>query len=221
MLLITIKLCLKEGMKCTVQGKLDGRLGSSKVLVPIEHRTWTVVVPTCTLGAAESKFWIGASFARWILLALESTMPVPWVLHCVVGGLQDTGRGKNKSLIPLFTLLASPHHQNLLVHTDGRRAEFLASSKQLSGLCHNSILQLGHNFSREPPPVVVTQLQENNTETASSTNCWVVAEAADFRQIFLIVSAISVLLVAKMVRLATKSSRKNFSFVAAAAMLSK
>ena len=61
MLPILIKVCLKEGITCPVRGKLDRRLGSSNVPVPIDHCTLPVAVPTCTLGTLALKFLIGSS----------------------------------------------------------------------------------------------------------------------------------------------------------------
>ena len=61
---IPIKVCFKEVITCPVQGKLDRRLGSANVTVPTERGTYPVAVPTCTLGAAALKFWIGASLAK-------------------------------------------------------------------------------------------------------------------------------------------------------------
>ena len=63
-LTIPIKVCLKEGMECPVQGKSYGRLGISKVPVPTERCTWKVALPTCTLCAAALTFGIGAYFAK-------------------------------------------------------------------------------------------------------------------------------------------------------------
>ena len=64
MLPILIKLRLNEGITCPVHGKSYGRWFSANILVTTEHFTWLVAVPTCTLGATELNFWIGASLAK-------------------------------------------------------------------------------------------------------------------------------------------------------------
>ena len=46
MLPIPIKLCLKEGITCPVQGKSDGRLGSANFPVPTDRCNWPVEMPT-------------------------------------------------------------------------------------------------------------------------------------------------------------------------------
>ena len=61
MLPIPIKVCLKEGITCPLQGKSDGIFGSYNVPVPIELCTWPMAVPTFTLVTAAFIFLIGAS----------------------------------------------------------------------------------------------------------------------------------------------------------------
>ena len=78
MLPIPINVCLNDGIACPVRRKSDGGWGKPNVPVPIDFCTWTVAVPKCTLGAAELKFWIGASLEKQILLAPEFTTPVSW-----------------------------------------------------------------------------------------------------------------------------------------------
>ena len=57
----SINLCLSDGITCMVRGKSDGRWGKPDIPVPIDSCNWTVAMPTCTLGAAALKFWIGAA----------------------------------------------------------------------------------------------------------------------------------------------------------------
>ena len=54
----------------------DGRWGKAKFPVPADCCVCPVAIPTVTLGEARSMLTTGASTAKYMLLAPESTMPV-------------------------------------------------------------------------------------------------------------------------------------------------
>ncbi len=63
-------------MTWSVFVKLAGSQGMSLPVVSIDWCHWPVAVPTVTFGAFGLKLLIGASGAKQILLALESTIAV-------------------------------------------------------------------------------------------------------------------------------------------------
>ena len=124
------------------------------------------------------------------------------------------------------TLFANPQCHNLAVHPDEHRAAFLASSKHLSGLCQTSCLQLVNIASLRPTA--------GRCRPAPHCSCGIFFKifscccSCQLSPVsFLVVSDISALLVVRVVsvvrvmRFVINSSKTEFSFVAAAARLSK
>ena len=139
--------CLNDGITWPFVGKLSGGEGRFNSAVPVDHWTCPVAVPTLNVGAAGLQFQRGASFAKYLLLAPESTTAVDVFANTAaayvwIGGVL-TGKALEFecwtdvsafSLILLFTLLASPHlHVTLVTQLVGRFAAFAGSSKQSAG----------------------------------------------------------------------------------------
>ena len=67
---------MNDGITWPFVGKFAGREGRLSSDVPVDRCTCPVAVPTLTFGADESKLQIAASFAKYMLLAPESTTAV-------------------------------------------------------------------------------------------------------------------------------------------------
>ena len=67
---------MNDGITWPFVGKLAGREGRFNSAVPVDRWTCPVAVPTLNFGAVESKLRRGASFAKYMLLAPESTTAV-------------------------------------------------------------------------------------------------------------------------------------------------
>ena len=143
-------------------------------------------------------------------------------------GLLATGVGKTPILftgkfsLSLFstTLFSNLNCHNHVVQTAGCRAAFLLSSKHPFGLCQTSCLQLGHVtglrlISDWRRPGLCSSFGRFSKLFSYCYNCLL------YPLSFLIVAAISALLLVRVVRFVTNSSRTAFSFVATAARLSK
>ena len=151
-----------------------------------------------------------------------------WLLGCVHWGLLATVGGNTTILFAeklspsLFsnTLFATPHRRNRVFRPAGRHATLLSSSKHSPGLFQNSCLQLVHVAYfcptaawRLPGPC----LSCNIFFKLLSCCCNCLFSPV----IFLIVAAISALLVVRVVSFVTNSSSTDFSSVVAAAILPK
>ena len=77
-----MRVCWKEGMTFSGQGKSGGRFGILKLAAPLYWCGWSLAVPTVILGAVVSKLIVGAFFGKYNPLALESMMEVwsSWLL---------------------------------------------------------------------------------------------------------------------------------------------
>ena len=67
---------MNDGITWPVVGKFSGREGRFNSAVPVDCWTCPVAVPTLTFGAVGLKLIWGASFAKYMLLAPESTTDV-------------------------------------------------------------------------------------------------------------------------------------------------
>ena len=67
---------MNDGITWPFVGKLAGREGRFSSTVPVDRWTCPVAVPTLTFGAVESTLRRGVSFAKYMLLAPESTTAV-------------------------------------------------------------------------------------------------------------------------------------------------
>ena len=67
---------MNDGITWPCVGKLAGREERFSSAVPVDRWTCPVAVPTLTFGAVESKLRRDASFAKYMLLAPESTTAV-------------------------------------------------------------------------------------------------------------------------------------------------
>ena len=81
-----IKVWRKPVIICPVIGNPDGRWGKFKAPVPVHCCVCPVGVPTLTVGDKRSMLTMGASAAKYMSLAPESTMPV-----AIMSGLLDKG----------------------------------------------------------------------------------------------------------------------------------
>ena len=146
-----------------------------------------------------------------------------WLLGCVGWGLLATGGVNTTSLfadesdLRLFsiTLFSNPHSHNIVVHPYGPHAVFFSSSKQSSGLCQNSCLQLVHVAGLRPAACWIRPVPRSSCGIffrMFSCFCSFLFSPVSL----LMVSAISSLLVARMMRFFTNSYNNDFSFVFAA-----
>ena len=104
----TIKVWQKPGMRYPFLGKYDGRWCKAKFTVPDDCCVCPVDIPTVTLGAARSMLTKGASAAKYMSVAPESTMPVEifqsahlrslWVQLAV--NLLMSGKGEGGDVVP-------------------------------------------------------------------------------------------------------------------------
>ena len=60
-------------------GNYDGRWGKARLHVPADFWVCPVAVPTVTFGAVRSMLTTGASVAKYMSVAPESTMPVAFI----------------------------------------------------------------------------------------------------------------------------------------------
>ena len=138
------------------------------------------------------------------------------------GGFNTTSLFAEKIALILCstTLFANPHRHNLVVHPNGRRAEFFSSFNQSSVLCNTSCWRLVHVTGLHP--TVSWRLLVPHSSCGRFYKLFSCCYSFWFSPMsFLIVSDISVLLVVRVVRFVTKSSKTYFSLVPIVAILSK
>ena len=86
-----IKVWCKTGIICPVIRNPDGRWSKFKSPVPVDCCVCPVAVPTLTVWAERSMLTMGASAAKYMSVAPESTMPVVVIFGLLGKGLSKVG----------------------------------------------------------------------------------------------------------------------------------
>ena len=87
------RVCLNDGTKWPVLGKVAGSIGIFNSAVPVDCWTFPVAVPTLIFGAAGLKLMWGAACPKYRLLAPESTIAVLCMLACTAPLYDRIGGG--------------------------------------------------------------------------------------------------------------------------------
>ena len=86
-----IKVWRKPGIICPVIGNPDGIWGKFNSPMPVDCYVWPVAVPNLTVGSERLMLTMGASAAKSMSVAPESTMPVAVMSGLLGKGLYRVG----------------------------------------------------------------------------------------------------------------------------------